>query len=316
MGFGVRFREHLDYGSEQEFNALIKFLKQFLLLEHNEDGSHIIAAGTTLDQTHPYVTVGNVSGLTAERALVGTTNEIDVTDNGANSTVAVGLPAAVTITTSLSVPAITGSTSMTTPTLTVSGLTSGRVPIAGTGGLIGDDADLTFATDTLTATKISTTDITATAVSTGAAPAASTGLRAITKKITGIADNTATDVLTITIPNGNHAASIRLMMLSSNGSTDAFESSRCASGMVVVARTTGVNAVATAATISDTAISTVAAGATHTLAYDLGAISGAVGATNTFTIRVTIDDLNNTGSNQLTLFAELLNSEASGITIA
>jgi hypothetical protein len=45
-------------------------------------------------------------------------------------------------------------TSVVTPALTVSGLTSGRVPVAGTGGLLGDDADLTFATDTLFVTKL------------------------------------------------------------------------------------------------------------------------------------------------------------------
>jgi len=45
--------------------------------------------------------------------------------------------------------------------LTVSGLTSGRIPIAGTAGLLGDDGDLTFLTDTLTATKIvGTTSVT------------------------------------------------------------------------------------------------------------------------------------------------------------
>lgn len=37
---------------------------------------------------------------------------------------------------------------------TLSGLTAGRVVFAGTGGLLTDDADFTFATDTLTATKI------------------------------------------------------------------------------------------------------------------------------------------------------------------
>jgi hypothetical protein len=36
----------------------------------------------------------------------------------------------------------------------VTGLTSGRIPIAGTAGLLGDDADLTFSGDTLTATKL------------------------------------------------------------------------------------------------------------------------------------------------------------------
>lgn len=43
---------------------------------------------------------------------------------------------------------------ITTTNVTDSGLTSGRVPIASTGGLLVDDSDLTFATDTLTATKL------------------------------------------------------------------------------------------------------------------------------------------------------------------
>lgn len=45
--------------------------------------------------------------------------------------------------------AITGALS-----LTLSSLTSGRIPIISTAGLLVDDADLTFSTDTLTATKV------------------------------------------------------------------------------------------------------------------------------------------------------------------
>lgn len=47
----------------------------------------------------------------------------------------------------------TGS-AITASSVTDSGLTSGRVVIAGTAGLLGDDADLTFATATLTATNM------------------------------------------------------------------------------------------------------------------------------------------------------------------
>jgi hypothetical protein len=47
-------------------------------------------------------------------------------------------------------------TSLFTPALTVSGLTSGRVPVAGTGGLLGDDADLTFDGTILGATRVAT----------------------------------------------------------------------------------------------------------------------------------------------------------------
>jgi hypothetical protein len=39
------------------------------------------------------------------------------------------------------------------PALTVSGLTAGRMTFAGTGGLLSDDADCTFANDTLSCTK-------------------------------------------------------------------------------------------------------------------------------------------------------------------
>lgn len=150
----------------------------------------------------------------------------------------------------------------------------------------------------------------------GGVAAGATTRRSVVKKVTGIADNTATDVFTVTIPNANHAAAIRLQFLSSNGSTDAFESSRCASGHVVVARTSGANAVTTAAAIDDAAIATVAAGATHLLTYGVSAVAGAAGASNTFTIQVTIDDSGNLGSNQVVAVAELLNSEATGITIA
>ena len=345
MGFGLRFKERLDDATADEIDKLVKFLKQFLLLEHNEDGTHIVSDPTTnvAAADVAYVTVGNTSSLSAERALTGTANQVTVTDNGANSTVQLGTPQNIG----------TGS-SPTFAAVTLSGLTSGRVPIAGTSGLIGDDADLTFATDTLTATKISTTSVTDSGLTSGrvvlastaglladdsdltfstdtltatrmvasssrtlgGATAAATTCYSITKKVTSIADNTATDILTVTIPNANHAATIRLLLLSSNGGTDAFESSRTASGSVVVARTTGANAVAAASTIDAAQIATVSGGATHTLAYSVSAISGAVGDPNTFTIQVTIDDSGNLGSNQLVVFAELLNAESTGVTIA
>jgi hypothetical protein len=42
--------------------------------------------------TEAFVTIGNTGGLTAERALTGTSNQISVTDNGANSTVVLSTP--------------------------------------------------------------------------------------------------------------------------------------------------------------------------------------------------------------------------------
>jgi hypothetical protein len=155
-------------------------------------------------------------------------------------------------------------------------------------------------------------------IAVGGESGAATSTRMLTKKVIGIADNTATTVLTVTVPNGNHAGALRLLFLSSNGSTDAFESSRTANGLVVFQRNTGVVAVATAATIADAAIATNATGgsATHTLAYAVSAVTGAAGATNAFTVTVTIDDSGNVGGNQVVVFAELLNAQASGITLA
>ena len=313
MGFSLKFRERLDTGTADEIDKLMKFLKQFLLTGHNEDGSHIVNSPTTniAAANAPYVTVGNTSSLSAERALVGTADQITVTDNGANSTVAIGTVQSIATGSSPTFAALS------VTSITASSLTSGRVPVTSTAGLLIDDADLTFATDTLTATKIATTSLQSSGdIKIGGAAGAATTLRTITKKVTGIADNTATSIFTLSIPNGNHAATVRLLFLSSNGSTDAFESSRTASGSVVIARTTGVNAVSAVSTIDATAIATISAGATHTLAYDLGAVGGAVGAVNTVDIRVTIDDSGNLGGSQVVVLAELLNSESTGITIS
>lgn len=146
--------------------------------------------------------------------------------------------------------------------------------------------------------------------------AGATSANMLTKKVTAIADNSATTVLTVTVPNGNHAASIKLRFLSSNGGADAFESSRTAEGTVVLARTAGVDTVATAVAVSGEAIATVGSGATHTLAYSITGMTGAADATQTFTIQVTIDDTGNLGASQCVVLVELINAEATGVTVS
>jgi len=147
----------------------------------------------------------------------------------------------------------------------------------------------------------------------GGVAAAATSARKIIKTASSVADNTAFDVFTVTVPNANHAAAIKLTFLAANS---VYESARCAEGMVVVSRKTGVNAAAAAATLDLAQIATTAAGTTLTLAYGVSAISGAVGDPNTFTIQVTIDDSGNTAVNPVTVVAELINAAATGITIA
>jgi hypothetical protein len=106
------------------------------------------------------------------------------------------------------------------------------------------------------------------------------------------------------------------MFVASTGGTDAFESSRAASGMVVLARTAGVDCVATAIALHDAGIATVGSGGTITLAYGLTAMSGASSTTQTFTITVTLVSSGTTGLNQCMAIAETLNSDITGVTIA
>lgn len=54
--------------------------------------SWVNAAGTYAPIGSAFVTIGNTAGLTAERALTGTSNQIVVSDNGANSTVVLSTP--------------------------------------------------------------------------------------------------------------------------------------------------------------------------------------------------------------------------------
>jgi hypothetical protein len=139
----------------------------------------------------------------------------------------------------------------------------------------------------------------------------------IVAKKTGIADNTATAVFTVTVPNGNHAAAIRVHAIGSSGGADAFESTATLEGNIVVARTTGANAVVTAAAAALTGTATVAAGAALTsFAYGVSAVAGAAGATNTFDITVTINDSGNLGSNQCVMLAECINAESNGVSMA
>lgn len=122
-------------------------------------GAYIYRVGGT-DVTVPDGGTG-VGTFTSNGVIYGQgTSALAVTAQGGANTVLVanaGAPsfsAAITVGTSVTSPAIIASTSLTTPSATISGLTSGRIPIVSTGGLLVDDSDLTFATDTLTATKI------------------------------------------------------------------------------------------------------------------------------------------------------------------
>lgn len=150
----------------------------------------------------------------------------------------------------------------------------------------------------------------------GAAAAAGT-MDVLVARKTGIANNTATAVITVTVPNAEHNAAIFLDMLGHLGAgTDTSESSRCATGAIVLARTTGVATVATAATLTTAQIATVSGGGTLTLAYGVSSITGAVGVTQTFDITVTLVVTGTITDHTVVVSARLLNSIGTGVTMA
>jgi hypothetical protein len=142
----------------------------------------------------------------------------------------------------------------------------------------------------------------------------------LVKTVTAIANNTATDVLTVTVPNASESATIGLTIHGALGAGGAVGANECAAtgyGQIVIARTAGVASVETAATIADTASSCVAGATTMTLAYAVTANTGANSAVQTFTIQVTIARGGGSSTNHVAVIqADLLNLNGSGITIS
>jgi hypothetical protein len=153
----------------------------------------------------------------------------------------------------------------------------------------------------------------------GPSSAAST-VSVLTKAVGSIDDNTATAVLTATIPNSAISASLRVRLVGALGAAGAI-GAREATGTVAydiaITRTAGVNAVVTASSAYGSGMANVAGAATITVVAAASAISGAVDAVNTFTVNVTINSGSGVSANHTCLvIAELANAVASGVTIA
>lgn len=156
--------------------------------------------------------------------------------------------------------------------------------------------------------------------SVGGVQAGATVNTRIVKAVTAIADATATAVLTITIPNAAHSASVRVRLIGSlgaGGAIGANEASCTVAYDIGVARTAGVAAVATASTAYGSGNAAVAGAATITCTAALAAVSGAVGAVNTIQLKVTITKGSGSSANHTCqVIAEVLNANATGVTIA
>lgn len=126
-------------------------------------------------------------------------------------------------------------------TVTVTGLTSGRVVLASTGGLLADDSDLTFATATLSATNLTVaTALTNTALTSGRVPIASTGgLFADDSDLTFSTDTlTATKIVVTT-------GTASTLPTASVDRADMIEDALAAVGTVDLKQVTGIDLAAT-----------------------------------------------------------------------
>ena len=150
-------------------------------------------------------------------------------------------------------------------------------------------------------------------------PGAVTGSTELLKTVSAIANNTGTPVLTVTIPNAAHSAKVHVELTGSLGAGGAIGANE-ATGTInydfAVARTAGVNAVTTASTAYGSAAANVAGATTITITAAASAISGAVGASNSFTVNVTIARGGGASTNHTCLVdAKVVNANATGITI-
>lgn len=142
----------------------------------------------------------------------------------------------------------------------------------------------------------------------------------LNKAVSAIANAVATDVLTVTIPNAAHSATLLVRVIGSlgaGGAIGANEATATNSYVIAITRTPGVATTAVASSAFGAAATAVAGAATVTATAAVTAMSGAVGAQQTFTVQVTISRSGGSSTNHTCLvYAELMNANVTGITIA
>jgi hypothetical protein len=142
----------------------------------------------------------------------------------------------------------------------------------------------------------------------------------IQKNVVSIADNTFTDVFTVTIPNAAHSGSIEIRLTGTKGAGDAEGAAGSTSStiyLISIQRTAGATTTVAISAASPTIATTIAAGNAVATTAQCSAMSGAVGAQQTFTIQVKIARAAGASTNHTCFaIAELANANATGITIA
>lgn len=140
------------------------------------------------------------------------------------------------------------------------------------------------------------------------------------KAVASIADAVATSVMTITIPNAAHSASLLVRLtcsLGAGGTIGANEATATNTYVVAITRTAGVNATAAISVASGGAATAVAGAATVTATATLAAVVGAVGAPNTIDVQATVTRSAGSSTNHTCLvYGQLMNANVTGVTIS
>ncbi len=147
----------------------------------------------------------------------------------------------------------------------------------------------------------------------------------LAKIVTGILDDTATTIFTITVPNpptGTYCSALinvsLMTILGAGGGVAVGETVTSANATIVVTRTPGVAAVIGISSLTQTASAAVASGSSSVAATLTNvAVAGANTATQTFAIQTVVDDDTNSATNDICVVTlEVLNVAANGITVA
>jgi hypothetical protein len=152
----------------------------------------------------------------------------------------------------------------------------------------------------------------------GAAGAGS--VNTLCKALTGLADNTATDMFTVTIPNVAAAAYVRLTIGGMTGAGDAGGAGDALDSAIYtigISRQVGVTSRAVISSKSVVGNSGSGATTTSTVTASVTAMTGAAGAQQTFTIQVKVARNAGASTNHVVVAeAQLANFLAAGITIS
>lgn len=153
----------------------------------------------------------------------------------------------------------------------------------------------------------------------GGAPGAALTYNTLRKRVSAIVDNTATTVLTITVPNVLASAGIKVTLVGiagASGAIGAGEDVTSVSYYISVTRTAGVAMAAVASTAFGSAAAAVTGAGTMTTVAAITLNGEGVTVTNTASFKVTIDQSSTSSLHKCLVYAECYNDLAGGVTIS